>query len=148
MTMNAELSEEEIESIKQSFFNIIALFLKEKTVESKYVGCLMKWSVQLHLSQEDLHNIEDNFDHLKFRSPATKLAKLEAIYHLVHMIYLDNIVEDIELEVATIYAQKLGFRSSVVSELFNAIATAPFDGKNTSDVQSEIAEFLAFYEEE
>ena len=148
MTMNADLSEEEVESIKQSFFNIIALFLKEKTIETKYVGCLMKWSVQLNLSQEDLHNIEDNFDHMQFKSPATKLAKLEAIYHLVHMIYLDNIVEDIELEVATVYAKELGFKASVVSELFNAIATAPFDGKNTSDVQSEIAGFLALYEEE
>ncbi len=148
MSINSELSAEELESVKESFFNILALFLKKKSVESKYVGCLMKWSAQLHLSQEDLHHIEDNFDELEFKSPDTKLDKLEAIYHLVHMIYLDNIVEDIELEVATIYAKKLGFSAMVVSELFKSIATAPFDGKNTSDVRNEITEFLALYNDD
>lgn len=145
MTKKTELSEEEVKSIKKSFFNILALFLKEKHVESRYVGCLMKWSAQLNLSQKDLHHIEDNFDQLQFTAPDTKLAKLQSVYHLVHMIYLDNVVEDIELEVATAYAVKLGFQSSVVSELFKAIATAPFDGKKTSDVENEITEFLSLY---
>ncbi|TRX60815.1 hypothetical protein FNH22_07175 [Fulvivirga sp. M361] len=145
MTINSELSEEEIKSIKASFFNILALFLNNENIQSRYVGCLMKWSAQLNLSQQDLHNIEDNFDQLEFTSPGTKLEKLQSIYHLVHMIYLDNVVEDIELEVATLYAERLGFKTNVVSELFKAIATAPFDGKKTSDVENEIAEFLELY---
>lgn len=145
MTTNSELTEDELKSIKKSFFNILALFLKEENVQSRYVGCLMKWSAQLNLSQKDLHHIEDNFDQLQFTSPATKLEKLQSVYHLVHMIYLDNVVEDIELEVATMYAERLGFQSSVVSELFKAIATAPFDGKKTSDVENEISEFLSMY---
>lgn len=137
-----QLSSEELKSIKQSFFNILAMFLSNPSVESKYVGCLMKWSAQLNLSQADLHNIEDNFDHLEFHSPENKVERMEAIYHLVHMIYLDNIVEDIELEVAEIYAQRLGFEAFVVGELFKAIATAPFDGKSTNEVHKEVEEFL------
>lgn len=140
------LEREELESIKKSFFNILALFLKEGNVKSKYVTCLMKWSAQLNLSQEDLHKIEGEFEEMEFKNMTSNRDKLEAIYHLVHMIYLDNIVEDIELEVASIYAEALGFKSEIVGELFKAIATAPFDGNATHEVKKNVEEFLKVYE--
>lgn len=140
-----QLNKEELESVKGSFFNLLALFLGKKQVESKYVGCLLKWSAQLSLTHKDLHHIEGNFDQLTYTAPEDKVEKMEAIYHLVHMIYIDNIVEDIELEVASIYAEKLGFKASVVGELFKAIATAPYDGKSTRDVRKEVTEFLELH---
>ncbi|MEM6523998.1 MAG: hypothetical protein AAF693_09405 [Bacteroidota bacterium] len=140
-----EFSEEELVSLKRSFMNILAMFFKNKAIETKYVACLMKWSTQMELSIHDLHKIEENFDHLDYKPLETKEEKLEAIFHLVHMIYLDNIVEDIELEVATMYADKLGFGKEVVDELFKAIATAPSDGKTNLAAREEIAEFLALY---
>lgn len=140
-----QLNKEELESVKRSFFNLLALFLGKKQVESKYVGCLLKWSAQLNLTHDDLHHIEGNFDKLTYIEPEDKLSKMEAIYHLVHMIYIDNIVEDIELEVASIYAEKLGFKGSVVGELFKAIATAPYDGKTIREVRKEVKEFLELY---
>ena len=145
--MNKELTQEEYISIKKSFFNILALFLSREKVESKFVACLMKWSAQLNLSQKDLHGIEEGFDSLSFEHPKDKIERLEAIYHLVHMIYLDNIVEDIELEVATIYAQNLGFKPYIVAELFKSIATAPFDGKSHAKVRDEVKEFIQLYED-
>ncbi|MBL6445044.1 hypothetical protein JMN32_01910 [Fulvivirga sp. 29W222] len=141
-----QLTKEELESVKRSFFNLLALFLGNEQVESKYVACLMKWSVQLNLTHNDLHHIEGNFNKLIYIAPEDKLSKMEAIYHLVHMIYIDNIVEDIELEVATIYAEKLGFDKSVVGELFKAIATAPYDGKTKLEVKQEVKEFLELHD--
>lgn len=126
--------------------NILALFFKQPTIETKYVACLMKWSTQLGLSNDDLHRIEENFDHLNFKPLSSQGEKLEAIFNLVHMIYIDSIVEDIELEVATLYAGELGFKESVVDELFKAIATAPYDGKSTAEVRDEISEFLTLQE--
>lgn len=144
--MRYEITAEEYNSVKKSFFNILALFLSKEKVESKYVGCLLKWAAQLNLSNEDLHLIEGNFDQIPFEIPQDKVDKLEAVYHLVHMIYLDNIVEDIELEVATIYAQKMGFQPYIVAELFKSIATAPFDEYSHSDVREEVKEFISLYE--
>jgi hypothetical protein len=42
------------------------------------------------------------------------------------MIYLDQMVEDSELEVASIYASRLGFPNSMVADLFKPIATVEF----------------------
>jgi hypothetical protein len=74
--------------------------------------------------------------------PQDKIEKLEAIYHLVYMIQLDQVVEDPELEIATIYAERLGFSANTVAELFKSIATAAYDGNTTRSARSEIIEFL------
>ncbi|MEO1052507.1 MAG: hypothetical protein AAFX87_17880 [Bacteroidota bacterium] len=145
--MNNELlSDQELRSIKKSYFNLLALFLHDEYVKSRYVGCMLKWAAQLNLSTEDLQLVQDNFEQIEFEMPNTKVDKVEAIYHLVYMIYLDNVVEDAELEVANAFAQRLGFEPHVVGELFSAIATAPEDGKSHNEVRDEVIEFLKLNE--
>ena len=141
-----DLAKEHLDSVKKSYFNIVALFLGHEKIESRFLRCLLKWGFQLHLTTDDLRNADVDISHLKFTSVGDKVEKLEAIYHLVFMIYLDEVVEDIELEVATIYAKELGFKSNVVSELFKNIATEPYDQASERNVRQEVMEFLSLYE--
>ncbi len=141
-----DLAKEHLDSVKKSYFNIVALFLGHEKIESRFLRCLLKWGFQLHLTADDLRNADVDISHLKFTSVGDKVEKLEAIYHLVFMIYLDEVVEDIELEVATIYAKELGFKSNVVSELFKNIATEPYDQASERNVRQEVMEFLSLYE--
>lgn len=144
--MELSLSPEIYTSIKKSYFNILALFFGKEHIESKYVRCLVKWAVQLHLNPKDLMHATGDFDSMTFSEPLDRVARMEAIYHLVYMIYLDNVVEDIELEVATIYAVALGFRPHLVGELLKSIATAPFDGSSPHLMKAEIQEFLSLHD--
>ena len=141
-----DLAKEHLDSVKKSYFNIVALFLGHEKIDSRFLRCLLKWGFQLHLTADDLRNADVDISHLKFTSIGDKVEKLEAIYHLVFMIYLDEVVEDIELEVATIYAKELGFKSNVVSELFKNIATEPYDQASERNVRQEVMEFLSLYE--
>jgi hypothetical protein len=140
-----ELTPEQLHSVKKSYFNILALFLEKDKIESRYLRCLLKWGFQLHLNPLDLHQAQVDVSNLAFTQPDEKLDKLESIYHLVFMIYMDQVVEDVELEVATIYAEKLGFKSFVVSELFKSIATAAYDENGPRSARQEIMEFLKMY---
>lgn len=137
---------EYLTSVKRSYFNILALFLGYEKIESRFLRCLLKWGFQLNLTPEDLKNADVDISHLKFTTIGDKVEKLEAIYHLVYMIYLDEVVEDIELEVATIYAEELGFKSTIVSELFKSIATEPYDEPNARNVRQEVIDFLSLYD--
>ena len=141
-----DLAKEHLDSVKKSYFNIVALFLGHEKIDSRFLRCLLKWGFQLHLTADDLRNADVDISHLKFTSIGDKVEKLEAIYHLVFMIYLDEVVEDIELEVATIYAKELGFKSNVVSELFKNIATEPYDQASERNVRQEVMEFMSLYE--
>ena len=134
---------EHLSSVKKSYYNILALFLRNETVESRYLRCLLMWGFQLKLTPEDLRLADVDISNVKFTA---NVEKLEAIYHLVYMIYLDDVVEDVELEIATLYAKELGFKSSVVSDLFKSIATEPYDKSGDRDVRKEVIDFLSVYE--
>jgi hypothetical protein len=140
-----ELTQEQLNSVKKSYFNILALFLEKEKIESRYLRCLLKWGFQLHLNPHDLHYAQVDVSHLAFTEPGEKVEKLESIYHLVFMIYLDEVVEDVELEVATIYAEKLGFKPFVVGELFKSIATSEYDQIRSEGARAEIIEFLKMH---
>lgn len=140
--MKNKFDQDHLNSVKTSYFNILALFLGEEKVESRFLRCLLKWGFQLHLNPEDLSKENVDISHLKFSDPGDRVAKLEAIYHLVYMIYLDEVVEDIELEVATIYAEQLGFKPSIVSDLFKSIATEVYDEPVKRNVREEVIEFM------
>lgn len=120
----------------------MALFLGRDKIESRFLRCLLKWGIQLNFRTEDLKQANVDISDLKFLTIDDKVVKLEAIYHLVYMIYLDEVVEDVELEVATIYATALGFKPTVVSDLFKSIATQPFDQTNQRNVRQEVLDFL------
>lgn len=141
-----DLSKEQAHSVKKSYLNILALFLGQEKLESRYLRCLLKWGFQLRLNPDDLKQANIDISHLQFSHPEEKMQKLEDIYHLVYMIYLDKVVEDVELEVAVIYAEKLGFRASVVSELFKSIATEAYDQRKPRDVKQEVMDFMKLHE--
>lgn len=140
-----DLTNDQINSVSKSYLNILSLFLDHEKIESRYLRCLLKWGFQLKLNPEDLKKGVD-ITSMKFSRPQDKIERLESIYHLVYMIYLDEVVEDIELEVATVYAEELGFKPDVVSELFKSIATADYDQSNPLKGKNEVIEFLKLYD--
>lgn len=125
---------------------MLALFLGNENVRSSYLRCLLKWGFQLHLSPADLSHINVDVSDIAYKDPESKVDTLESIYHLVYMIYLDKVVEDVELEVASLYAIKLGFKQNLVSELFKSIATAAYDQGEQRDVRQEVLDFLKVYD--
>lgn len=121
------LTKEQTDSIKKSYLNMVALFLDEGKVEGRHLICLLKWAIELGLNTDDLRKANVDMSRLRFLNPSNKVEKVEAVYHLVQMICLDQVVEDVELEVASIYAEKLGFPRSLVSDLLKSIVTADTD---------------------
>lgn len=140
----SNLSQKEVTSMKDSFFHIYHSFLNEGFISKDFVGCLFKWGVQLHISEDELEFIdplkeEDNI--------ITKENAIEHLFNLVFMIYLDGVVEDIELEVVSKYAEKIGFKSHVVNDLLKTIVTAPYDGFDFKHVKEHLREFIEYGQE-
>lgn len=135
------LTADQFNSLKKTYLNILALFLDKPVLESKYLRCLLKWGFQLQIGPADLLKSAD-ISTMAFVIPQGKVERLESVYHLVYMIYLDEVVEDVELEVATIYSGKLGFKAIVVSELFRSIATVASDTDRPWNVRDQVLDFL------
>jgi hypothetical protein len=129
-------------AIKESYFNLLAAFFEQESIKTPHARCLIKWGSQLGINPQDIDDLGKGLVNSKFSFPKDEVAKLESVYHLVHMIYLDQIVEDVELEVASLYATRLGFKNGLVGDLFKSIATAEFDLSSPEDVRKEVIDFL------
>lgn len=138
---NSDLSEEEIKSIKDSFFHIYHSFLNEGFLSKDFVGCLFKWGIQLHITEDELKFIDPSYEENELTNEEKALQHL---FNLVFMIYLDGKVEDIELEVVTKYAEKIGFKSHIVNDLLKAIVTAPYDGFDFGHVKMHLREIIEY----
>jgi hypothetical protein len=136
------LTPDQHSSLKKSFFNILAFFLEQENIESRYLRCLLKWGLQLNLSKEDLVLSNMDVSQLSFIEPREKM---ESLYHLVYLIYLDNLVEDVELEVAALYAGRLGFEAHLINSLIAAITDKNLTHNTPANLQAEIDKFMKFH---
>lgn len=128
----------DLSKVKKSYFNLLSAYKSAGKVDGRYLACIVKWGIQLGVNADDLRDQENSSPTL----PSEKNARIEALYHLVYMIYLDRVVEDLELEVAADYAIKLGFKKELVGDLFKSIATIPYDETSPQDIQKEVEDFI------
>jgi hypothetical protein len=136
-----QLSDIEKQRLKADYLNLLALFLHEPQVESRFVRCFIKWGMQIGITAEDMVKLGKDISLLAY-SPGSKEEKLKSVYHLVYMIFLDNVIEDVELELAMVYAEKVGLKKVVVAKLFQSIATASSDGISPEDLEKEVLDFM------
>lgn len=141
------LPEESAASIKRSYFNILAMCLRQPAVETHLVRCLLKWGFQLQFTPADLAAALPQLGQTVFRLPETRLERMEAVYHLIYMIHLDDVVEDAELELAALYASALGFAKETVNDVLKAIETALYDDDRPHhEVRNEVVQFLKLHQ--
>ena len=136
------LAKKEKEKLKKDYFNLLAMFLHVPQMESRFTRCLIKWSIQIGITSEDMVQMGKDLNNLTYLTPESYDEKVKSVYHLVYMIYLDNVIEDVELEVAMLYAEKIGLNKIVVAKLFQSIATAASDGINPDTLEKEVLDFM------
>lgn len=132
------VSDQSINRMRKSFYNIFAFFLEEEKQNSHVMDCLIKWGVELGIHRTELHRIMAMPGLLSFTRPGKTTEALEQIYDLLYMINMDGIVEDIELSVINIYTPKIGLEPYVVNNLLKALVSATYDGVNDRDLRKDI----------
>lgn len=136
--MNLPLSLSTLEGLKGSYINVLAFIMQnENSCDSRLI-CLSKWGVQLGYQEEELLKLMHKPSSLVFKAPASNIDALAQIYDLVCMVYMDGIVEDIELDLVSVYADGIGLQSHVVNNLLKALVAAQLDGIPNEAIRSDI----------
>lgn len=135
------LTHRQKEQIATSYFNLLAYMLRQPALPSEHVRCLIRWALQLGLKPDLLLKAaRTSFD--GERQPTERRDKLRAVFHLVYMTCLDQVIEDSELQVAQLYADFLGLEESAVSSLFQSITTADYDELSAEEMEEQIITVL------
>ena len=141
--MNLSLNNHELQAIRRSYYNLLAHFIHMDSAKEDFIDGIFKWGVQLNFSKKEIYDVIADPQSIQFVDPKNQLEAIEWVYDLVYMIYLDGKVEDIELEITTEYAKRLGFEPHIVNDLLKAIVTAPYDGIEKEDVKKEIKQIIS-----
>ena len=135
-------SEPEQTSLFNSYFTILMVFARDPQTDEDTLESIRRWGLQLGITEEKLRTIVKNAHEVTILRPANQQTALEELYNLVYMIYLDNVVEDCEIETLMQYAKKLGFPAHIIGDLLKAMLTAPADGVPVQQVKSELKDLL------
>ncbi|EMR02417.1 hypothetical protein [Cesiribacter andamanensis] len=136
--MNSSLTLTSLASLRKSYFNVLAFYMLDENSCADKLSCLLKWGAELEISKSELLRLMKNPSLLPYQSPESTIDALAQIYDLVYMVYMDGIVEDVELAVVTEYAAQLGLEPCTVNALLKALVAAQLDGVTNEALRSDI----------
>lgn len=131
------------ESLRDSYFAILAVFTADPTTTPVQMNGIRNWGQQLAIEEEVIKNVILNPQ--QFYKSNTPQLSIEQLYNLVYMIYLDEVIEDCEIEILMKYAEHLGFPKHIVGDLMKALLTAPSDGISAWQVKDELKDLLSVH---
>lgn len=136
--MNSPESINSLSSLKRSYFNVLAFYMLDENSCADKLSCLLKWGAELSIAKVELHRLMKNPALLPYQAPETQIDALAQVYDLVYMVYMDGIIEDVELQVVSEYAGSIGLESCIVNNLLKALIAAQMDGVTDEALRSDI----------
>ena len=130
------------ESLLHSYFTILAVFAGDKRTTRQQLAGIYEWGQHLAIATEELDAVVRDPVPFMSHKPDDSQSSVEQLYNLIYMIYLDNRVDDHEIEILMKYAERLGFPQHIVGDIIKAILTAPSDGIPAWQVKSELKDLL------
>lgn len=127
-----------LNKLRKSYYNVFAYFLQEQSQDKHIMECLIKWGVALNIHKIELLRIKAVPSLLNFEKPETTSQALEQVYDLLYLTNLDGIVEDVELEVVTLYSKAINIEPYVVNNLLKALVSAAYDGVRDNELRNDI----------
>jgi hypothetical protein len=110
------------EQIMERFYSVLWLLYPNQITKPAHQKCLVKWATQLGLDPTEILTAHNNADTPRPK-PETKSEKIRAVYNLMLLICMDQVIEEEELEIAEQYAVAIGLKKSIIRALFDSIFT-------------------------
>ena len=145
--MGIQMSDAEADRLKDSYLNILSYSVKDLKLNKGKLDCIRRWGVDMGIPEDEIQFIYQHPDSVEFEVPSTRLEGIEQVYDLVYFIYLDGVVEDVELEIMMDYAQVLHLPAMVVGDVLKAIDTASGDGITLTAVREDLKGILEALED-
>lgn len=107
--------------------------------EKKLLNSLAK---KHRISKKQLKEVHDAPEHIDFEVPGDEKRKFEQLYELIHMMVVDNYVDEAELQLCGIFARKFGYDPDKVDELVHAISQNIQHGNHLIETKKRVSFLL------
>ena len=104
-------------------------------VENKF---LVKTASKHGVSKKTLTAIKENKIEVEFIVPTSDQEKFTQLFELVHMMVIDDHIDDEELKLCVIFAKKFGYSDIRSNELVESMASNIKNGHNIQETQKRV----------
>ncbi len=122
--------------------NAIAVMLADGRIDPNEMELLNMICQRVGLSQKQLKSILQNPEKIEFTPAKNPNDRMQQLIDMVAMMMIDGDIDPREMDVCKTLAARLGFRSSVVTELVEHIVNELEKSKGAPQVNVDIQAFL------
>ena len=96
------------------------------------------------LSEESVEDIIEETSTSEAHIPLNDSERFDDLFDLVHLMLVDGIIHESEIDFCMVMAEKLGFKKAIVGVLVRKISMNIANGLNREGIKADVSNFLKF----
>lgn len=122
---------------KEHFLNLIQVALADGIVDPTELEMLHRLGRRMDLTDSEIDQLIESSRKQGYNPPYEFQKRFEQFYEIIKMVLADGVIDKSEMQLANIYATKLGFSESEIPGLMVLIISGIRQGKDEEDLFEE-----------
>ena len=130
--------------VKAHLKNLVALSKVDNFIAKTERELIYKIGERNGLSEESVEDIIEETSTSEAHIPLNDSERFDDLFDLVHLMLVDGIIHESEIDFCMNMAEKLGFKKAIVGVLVRKISMNIANGLNRENIKADVSNFLKF----
>lgn len=144
MSLMDLFSNKDTRLVKAHLKNLVALSKVDNFIAKTERELIYKIGERNGLSEELVENIVEETSTSEAHIPLNDSERFDDLFDLVHLMLVDGIIHESEIDFCMVMAEKLGFKKAIVGVLVRKISMNIASGLNRDNIKADVSNFLKF----
>ena len=144
MSLNDVPSEKDQRLVKAHLKTLVALAKVDNFIANTERNLVFKIGERNGLSEEEVELIVEETTPSEAHIPLNDSERFDDLFDLVHLMLVDGIIHESEIDFCMNMAEKLGFKKAIVGVLVRKISMNIVSGLNRESIKNDVSNFIKF----
>ncbi len=144
MSLMDLFSNKDVRLVKAHLKNLVALSKVDNFIAKTERELIYKIGERNGLSEELVEDIIEETSTSEAHIPLNDSERFDDLFDLVHLMLVDGIIHESEIDFCMNMAERLGFKKAIVGVLVRKISMNIANGLNRESIKADVSNFLKF----
>lgn len=144
MSLMDLFSSKDTRLVKAHLKNLVALAKVDDFIAKTERELIYRIGERNGLSEESVEDIIEETSTSEAHIPLNDSERFDDLFDLVHLMLVDGIIHESEIDFCMNMAEKLGFKKAIVGVLVRKISMNIVNGLNKESIKTDVSNFLKF----
>lgn len=129
-----------VEELSKSYIKqLFMIAISDGNLDDKeYEFILGRARLKFQMNEEDIQEIRENLKEIKLVNPKNKEEKFQLLYDLVWIMMIDDEIHQIEIDLCSRFAMRIGYDPEMVVDLVQTIKSNQDKGFSSQDTYDRL----------